>query len=88
MDPDILVCAIVIVYMCIFLKVLTNHVQGFDPGRAREIRENKELFNPSRNTYEETRKKMPWMDPVVYYEASQMYKNNSLTQKNIERNIT
>jgi hypothetical protein len=87
MYTDIIVCAIVIVYMCVFLRALTDHTQGFDPERAKEISLNKELFNPASNTYEAVKRKMPWMDPVIYYDASQMYKNNSLNQNNIMRNI-
>ena len=86
-DADTLVCAIVIVYTCILIKVLRDHKSGFDPSRVKDIVGNKEMFNPKTNTYEATKRKMPWMDPVIYYDATQMYKNNTLTQKNVMRYI-
>jgi hypothetical protein len=79
MSLEILICATVIIYMLIFLKVLTTFLSGFDPGRAEEIYKNKELFIGGKQTYDIAKNKMQWMDPVIYYDTIKLAKAKKMS---------
>lgn len=84
MADEIVYVAIAVVYSLIFIKLLFNSINGFDPGRAKEIYGNKELFNPRRGSYSKAKKEMEWLDPVVYYDSVKLANQNKLTLENIQ----
>ena len=87
MNFELLVCATVIVYMLVFVKVLTTFISGFDPGHADEIYKNKELFVPGKQNYELARDKMPWMDPVIYYDTIKLANAQNLNIDNLKNSL-
>jgi hypothetical protein len=87
MSFELLVCATVIVYLIVFMKILTTFISGFDPGRAAEIYKNKDLFNGGKQTYNLAKDRMQWMDPVIYYDSVKLAKENKLSVDNLIRTL-
>lgn len=86
MEIEILVCAIIIVYTLLYIKLLIFH-QGFDPGRSKEIYENRDMFHPTKGSYKTAKRKMPWMDPVVYNDARELNMKKNFTIESLKRNL-
>lgn len=87
MSFELLVCATVIVYILVFMKVLTTFLSGFDAGRAEEIYKNRELFSGGKQTYNLAKDKMHWMDPVIYYGTVKLAKERKLSVDNLIRTL-
>jgi hypothetical protein len=87
MHFELLICATVIVYLIILVKVLQVCYEGFEDKKAQIIYENKEMFNPSKGSYRSAKSKMNWLDPVLYYDASQLSKKNILTVDNLKKTL-
>jgi hypothetical protein len=87
MNFETLICATVLVYILIFMKVLNTHLSGFDPGRAEEIYKNKELFSTGKPHYHLAKNKMHWMDPVIYYDTIKLAKEKKLSLDNLKRTL-
>ncbi len=83
MNFELLVCATIIVYIMLFVKLFITFTSGFDSGHAREIYMNKELFNPVNQNYKLIKNKIPWIDPVVYYDTIKLANRKELTIKNL-----
>jgi hypothetical protein len=87
MSFELLVCATVIVYTLVFIKLFTTFLSGFDSGRAEEIYKNKELFSSGKASYNIAKDKMHWMDPVIYYETVKLYNSQNLNVDNLKRTL-
>jgi hypothetical protein len=85
MSFELLVCATVIVYTLVFMKILTTFLSGFDSGRAEEIYKNKELFNGGKQTYNLAKDLIPWMDPVIYYDTVKLSKEKKISIDNLKK---
>lgn len=82
MSSDAVNLAIVIVYSLLLLKLCTNY-SGFDAVKVKEIYKNRELFQPQNNSYNTAKRRIKWLDPVTYYDAVQLNKNDQFTEENI-----
>jgi hypothetical protein len=87
MNFEILVCATLIVYILLFIKVLKTYLSGFDPGRAEEIYKNKDLFSKGKPYYNLSKEKMHWMDPVIYYDVVKLAKEKKLSIDNLIKTL-
>ena len=82
-----LTCAIAIVYLLILVRLVIICHDGFASptkhARTQEILGSHELFDPARASYLAAKYRMPWMDPVVYYDAVRLANRNALTYQNV-----
>jgi hypothetical protein len=59
---------------------------GFDIAKANEIYQNRDMFNPKFGSYDKTKSKISWMDPVVYYDTQKLYKGG-ITVQSLQHNL-
>lgn len=82
-----LTCAIAIVYVLILIRLIFICHDGFASptkhARVQEILASRELFDPARASYLVAKYRMPWMDPVVYYDAVRLANRDELTYQNV-----
>ncbi len=85
MEP--LTLAIAVVYALILLRLILLCRDGFSSptkhAKTQEILDLHELFDPARASYFAVKSRMPWMDPIIYYDAVRLANRNALTYKNV-----
>lgn len=82
---------IVLVVMLIFVlkqegKTFTESFMMKPPRKKlakfmQDVKKNKELFSKS---YPDARYNLPWLDPVLYYDLSNLYYSGKMSDKNIK----
>jgi hypothetical protein len=79
---------VILIFFLILILITPYHSEGFQSPevineRAHNIYDNKVLFEPY-TSYSKIKKKIPWIDPVVYNDVFSLSREKKLSISNIK----